>query len=290
MQLSAPLYWLLIFAGVLLIPLLVLAKRLHSKLTRWYYLLPAILFLLVFTIYPIVLTIYLAFTDYAGNRRGEPNRVTETRVLQSDSETLELEHVVADALRCGDACVGRRVEVRSEVERGVSRIESVEGPVVRLTDIPVAEPSSVTIINDFSFVGLQNFKVVISRASQALLPVLVWNLVFAAATVVLVATAGTVLAVLLNDKSLHFRGSTVRFWSSHGPFQASSVFRCGKRSSISSLGPSTGCLVYSVSTLSLGCSTHYGRRWRSCWSTCGWVSFHDGRGTGRAINNSQRAL
>ncbi|MEM6428935.1 MAG: sugar ABC transporter permease, partial [Deinococcota bacterium] len=70
---AVPVYvGVLIGLVALVISLRVIAER-YDWIMPWYYLLPAIIFLLTFALFPVVLTIVLAFTDYAGVRNGELN-------------------------------------------------------------------------------------------------------------------------------------------------------------------------------------------------------------------------
>lgn len=89
-------------------------SRRFAWIMPWYYVLPAIVFLLTFTFFPVVLTVYLAFTDYAGIRNGQLNVSTTTDVVEVDGVRI----TVADAsnLNCRDlrnGCVGVRAAVYS---------------------------------------------------------------------------------------------------------------------------------------------------------------------------------
>ncbi|MEX2540184.1 MAG: sugar ABC transporter permease [Trueperaceae bacterium] len=203
---DTPGYVLLFTIAMALLPILALAVRWLPLLGYWYYFLPALLFLLVFTVYPIFLTVYLAFTDYSGARSGQPNRATQTRVSEVDDRTLTLAGPVALSLRCGNECVGRRVELQAGSERTKLRIRDVSGERLELERSPPFEPVLVSIVNDFGFVGLGNFAFILRRASRSLLPVFTWNLVFASVSVLVVAVLGVLLAILLNNRSLAFRG------------------------------------------------------------------------------------
>jgi arabinogalactan oligomer/maltooligosaccharide transport system permease protein len=69
----APPGWTILLVTLLfLVPGAVAVGRLFPWLTDWYYFLPALAFLLVFTLYPIGLTVYLAFTDYSGRGTTSP--------------------------------------------------------------------------------------------------------------------------------------------------------------------------------------------------------------------------
>ncbi|HZJ10940.1 MAG TPA: sugar ABC transporter permease, partial [Trueperaceae bacterium] len=83
---------------------LVLILRWYSARFRWlmpwYYLLPSIIFLLTFTFFPVLLTIGLAFTDYAGIRNGELNGTTETDITAVAGNTITV--ASATTLDCAD--------------------------------------------------------------------------------------------------------------------------------------------------------------------------------------------
>lgn len=203
---GTPTYVVLVTCGVALVPVLAAAVRRVPLLGHWYYLMPALLFLLVFTVYPLFLTISLAFTDYSATRSGQANRTTQTNVLERDGRTLTLAAPVREALRCGDDCVGLRVEVGAGAERQKLAIAEVEDARLTLANAPPFEPEVVSIVSDFGFVGLRNFVFIVERASRSLLPVLTWNVVFALLTVAMVGTLGALLAIVLNDRHLALRG------------------------------------------------------------------------------------
>lgn len=201
----APPGWtLLLLALLVLVPGAILIGRLFPWLTDWYYFLPALSFLLVFTLYPIGLTLYLAFTDYSGAKNGFPDRSTETRVVKQEGNRLTLEEPVREALRC-DPCRGEPVEVYAEGHRVRAKILEAEGSTLLLDRALPFPAAFVAKVNAFRFVGLKNFAFILSQASQALLPVFAWNVVFAAATVLLNALVGLVLGLILNNKALKLR-------------------------------------------------------------------------------------
>ncbi|CAN5779832.1 hypothetical protein BH23DEI1_BH23DEI1_15680 [soil metagenome] len=88
--------------------LLFIARR-FVWIMPWYYVLPAIIFLLTFTFFPVGLTFWLAFTDYSGIRNGQLNIASTTAIL----EVAELDVVIAEpaSFDCADlrnGCVGVR--------------------------------------------------------------------------------------------------------------------------------------------------------------------------------------
>lgn len=246
----------------------------------WYYVLPAIVFLLTFTFFPVVLTIYLAFTDYAGIRNGQLNISTTTDVLAVDGARL----TIADPgiLDCADLrndCADVRAMVYSfellnvdavaidgttltlaeplprgreprEVELFLpdlgfafsTAIASVDGSEVTLERAPpfpprlegvafqladeyattIARDDGATIelveplpeafeataiarYNDYGFIGLSNFGVIVGAARRSLVPVFAWNVWFAVATILINTVAGVFIAVLLNNPDLRLR-------------------------------------------------------------------------------------
>lgn len=202
---AAPNYVVLITTGLALLPVLALAMRRFTFLVNWYYMLPAILVLTVFTLYPIFFTVYLAFTDYSGRRANRPDRTTETQVLALEENRLTLEADPVQALRCEESCEGLLLELYSREGNARLRVEGVDGNDVLLSGVPVFEPEFVARVNEFGFIGLRNFQVIIANASRALIPVFGWNVSFAFASVALSVLVGVLLAVLLSNKQLKFR-------------------------------------------------------------------------------------
>ncbi len=277
--------WLGILGGIAtLIPTLRVIARRYDWILPWYYLLPALVFLLTFTLFPVVLTVILAFTDYAGIRNGQLNVASETNVVAVDPDRTTIEIADARVFDCDDlraGCAGVRARVYGSgdvdveaiaidgarlelaepppddrVVRGVdlflpdvgltfeSAVARVEGStlilerappfapdlgdvVLRLersvlevdilsdegTTVRLAEPLpdgfaavSIARYNDFGYIGLRNFRTIFAQASRALGPVFVWNVAFATITVILNLAVGTLLAVLLNNPDLRFRG------------------------------------------------------------------------------------
>ncbi len=124
-------------AIVLVLVLRYVARR-YEWIMPWYYLLPAIIFLLTFTFFPVVLTIGLAFTDYAGIRNGELNVSSETAIVAVDGATID----IADAatLDCADlrnGCDGVRAVVYASAEIVTSAV-SAEDTRITLADAPPA--------------------------------------------------------------------------------------------------------------------------------------------------------
>jgi arabinogalactan oligomer/maltooligosaccharide transport system permease protein len=89
---DVPFYTGIVFGLAALVPTLYFIARRYEWIMPWYYLLPAILFLLTFTLFPVVLTVLLAFTDYAYNRNGELSIGTTTPIVQVDDTLVQLEN------------------------------------------------------------------------------------------------------------------------------------------------------------------------------------------------------
>lgn len=278
---GVPLYVGLIIGTLVLVVLLAWIARRFVWIMPWYYLLPALIFLLTFTVMPVGLTVFLAFTDYSGSRNTQLNPTTETAIVEASGTTVQLES--GDSLRC-DAlyrgCDGVRVRLNAAgllsvqgvdlqgdtltvtpalppgraviaaelelsefgiraqfpvtnssgdtltlgpvppgevnlAEIGIqlagealeSRVVSLAGDTLTLS-APLPEGltyTSVSRYNDFSAVGLRNFRDILSQASRSLWPVFTWNLSFALLTVLINIAVGVFLAVLLNDPALRFR-------------------------------------------------------------------------------------
>ena len=284
---DAPPFYAVVIAAVALVVVLQVIARRFEWIMPWYYLLPALLFLITFTIFPVVLTVILAFSDYAGTRNGELNVSSSTALTAVNGETLTLSD--ATTLNCRvlrNGCNGVRAVVYASGTLGavgtgldgttltlsealpegrdVTAVEiaaqgfpvqvtvaasegatltlqnvppilanaapadvdlsnlrltlnrvpiertmvSVEGDTVTLNEaLPEGlEHETIARYNDFGAVGFQNFRRIFNQASVALVPVFVWNLIFAVLTIVINSVAGVFMAVLLNNPSLRFRG------------------------------------------------------------------------------------
>lgn len=202
---GVPNWWILVTSVAFFLPVLFLLGRTFPFLTDWYYLLPAIVFLLVFTVYPIVLTVYLAFTDYSGARNGFPDRATETAVAQVEGARITLAADPLRALGCGESCVDERLELVGDGHRARFRVIAEAGSTLTLDRTPAFAPRYAYRVNAYHFIGFKNFVFIFKNASKALWPVFVWNVVFAAFTVLSTALVGLLLGVLLNNKDLKLR-------------------------------------------------------------------------------------
>ena len=86
---ATPVYVGLIIGVLALALVLVWIAKRFVWIMPWYYLLPSLLFLITFTIMPVGLTIFLAFTDYAGNRNTQLNPTTETAIVQAQGSSVQ---------------------------------------------------------------------------------------------------------------------------------------------------------------------------------------------------------
>ncbi len=133
----APTWSALPIALVALVSALALISRRFAWIMPWYYVLPAIVFLLTFTFFPVVLTIYLAFTDYAGIRNGQLNVSTTTEVVAAEGTRV----TIADpaSLNCADlrnGCADVRAEVYSFELLGVEAASYEDGVLVLAEPLP----------------------------------------------------------------------------------------------------------------------------------------------------------
>jgi arabinogalactan oligomer / maltooligosaccharide transport system permease protein len=107
-----PIYWaILVGIFALVVVLRIIAQR-FEWIMPWYYLLPAILFLLTFSFFPVLLTITLAFTDYAGARKGDLNVSSRTAITAINGTSVSIED--PRVFNCADlrnGCVGVRVNL-----------------------------------------------------------------------------------------------------------------------------------------------------------------------------------
>ena len=204
-----PGYLTMIFTTIAYIPMLVLMGRRFPYITDWYYLLPAILFLLAFTLYPIILTVYYGFTNYNGvNANNAPDRASELQVVSVQGRTLTLSEDPTVKFRCEErgGCTGMRLELTAEDNRTGATIARVEGPNVELNAAPNFTPTLAYRINDVQFIGFGNFTRIFAQAGTILWPVFVWNIIFAFFAVATNAVVGLILGLMLNNKNLALRG------------------------------------------------------------------------------------
>ena len=80
----------LLIGGASLMPILGWISRRFAWIMPWYYVLPAIVFLLTFTFFPVILTVWLAFTDYAGARNGALSIPSTTPIVEIEGARLRL--------------------------------------------------------------------------------------------------------------------------------------------------------------------------------------------------------
>lgn len=228
---ALPAYTLLLYFVVIFVPLAVWAVRRLPWLGNWYYLLPALVFLLAFTVFPIALTVGFAFTNYSGENSGQPDSASSMEIAQISSDRTQLtirelpfgaENLTA-ALACRSAnCAGKKLALQypdpknpanSEQEAGTlmyyAQVKQVQGKTIMLT---AALPSQyrfgmVTRINEVAWLGLGNFQDIFGKASIQLWPVFLWTVVFALSTVFINTLVGLFLGIMLSNKELKFRNT-----------------------------------------------------------------------------------
>ena len=151
---NVPLYvGVLIGLAALIVTLQVIARR-FEWIMPWYYLLPSILFLLTFALFPVVLTVILAFTDYAGIRNGELNISSRTDITNVQGATVEVADTATlrcQALRNGCTDVPALIDVSGNLTVAAT---ALEGTTLTLAE-PLPEgttPSVVTLeLTDIGF-------------------------------------------------------------------------------------------------------------------------------------------
>jgi arabinogalactan oligomer / maltooligosaccharide transport system permease protein len=270
-----PVYWAILVGIIALVVVLRLIAQRFEWIMPWYYLLPAILFLLTFSFFPVILTITLAFTDYAGARKGDLNLSSRTAITSINGTQVTIDDLrngcvgvranlytsgtqeatattlegttltLAEPLPEGRAVsevgifsplFGDRMQVPVTASDGATltlgreiqpdmvdlsqpvglllesppiqrRIVAEDGANLTL-DQPLPEGVNVESIaryNEFGFLGLRNFQEIFRGAGRSLIPVFLWNVLFAVSTVLINTVVGVFLAVLLNNPNLRFR-------------------------------------------------------------------------------------
>lgn len=213
---GAPPYLILVYmVGALLLAMPVVA-RLFPWIQNWYYLFPALVFLMAFTVLPIAMTVFYAFTNYSGQNSGDPDSALRTpATLSADRRVVTVPEIpegqpLATYLKCRtDSCAGDTVVLFDEEASTPVRakVASIQGNAITLqTATPdTLEVAQITRLNRYEGVGLANFREIFSKASSALWPVFLWTITFAFLTVILNALAGLILGVLLFNKRLKGR-------------------------------------------------------------------------------------
>ncbi|UBV41464.1 ABC transporter permease subunit [Deinococcus taeanensis] len=211
---GAPAFTILIWTLLALLLLAPVTLRAFPWLTNWFYLLPALVFILAFTVLPVVLTINYAFTNYSGQNSGNPDSATrQAAALGAGRRTVtlpELGEPVAEFLRCRTAACADATVVLYDEEASQPYRARVAGAQGRTLTLAAPVPDALTVtqatrINSISYVGLANFQQIFGKASRALWPVFLWTVVFAFSTIFLNAVAGLILGILLFNKRLKGR-------------------------------------------------------------------------------------
>lgn len=214
---KAPPYLILVYLAAVLLPAMLLLVRAFPWLGNWYYLMPSLVFLLAFTVFPVALTVNFSFTNYSGQNSGNPDTSFKTPItLAADRQSVTFRQPPGDLsdlsqlFRCRAAgCAGEPIVLYDQAADTpvTASIAGVEGLTVRLTaPLPASfTPTDATRVNRIDHIGLGNFQRIFSRAGVELLPVFGWTVVFAFVTVFLNALAGLVLGILLYNRRLKFR-------------------------------------------------------------------------------------
>ncbi len=204
--------WLiLIFSVLALVPLLLLAARAFPWLTSWYYLIPALVCLLAFTVYPISMTVYYAFTNFSAKNSGRPDSTTEINVSLASESRLQLNSdSKLETLSCATpTCAGEQLELRPREDTGlpgpIFTVIKAEGNTIEFSSPIPADTAFVRRINAVGNIGLSNFNEIFAQAGTQLWPVFIWNLIFAISTTGLNVFVGLLLGILLNNKRLKLR-------------------------------------------------------------------------------------
>jgi arabinogalactan oligomer / maltooligosaccharide transport system permease protein len=210
-KVDIPGWVILLFSTVVLVPLLAVAIRIFPWLSNWYYLLPSLVFILVFTVYPIGLTIQYAFTNYSGTNSGRPDSSTEVAIQRVSNTELKIANGTISGLQCKlPDCANQQIELRegdSGRQGPTFVISSAANDTITLAQ-PMPEsfnPGLARRINPYDFIGLGNFTEIFSKASVQLVPVAIWTVIFAFSTTFINMFAGLILGILLNNKRLKFR-------------------------------------------------------------------------------------
>lgn len=130
-----------------------MARR-YAWLMPWYYLLPAIVFLLTFTVFPVALTVFLAFTDYAGVRNGELNISSETEITQVEGATLTIARpATLDCKSLRNGCDGVRAVIYASATDVVAA-EALTGTTLVLKEPPPAGRTVTAVELDLPDIGI----------------------------------------------------------------------------------------------------------------------------------------
>lgn len=157
---AAPVYLAVLIGVAALIVALQLIARRFAWIMPWYYLLPALLFLITFTLFPVVLTVVLAFTDYAGVRNGQLNPASRTALAGAEGETVTLQNPATlncAALRNG--CNGVRAVIYASGQLEAQGV-SLDGDTLTLAE-PLPPGRRVTEVE----ITAQGFPVQLEVAS-----------------------------------------------------------------------------------------------------------------------------
>ena len=218
---AAPPFMVLVWTALALLLLTPLVGRTFPWIKDWFYLFPALVFVLAFTVLPVLLTVNYAFTNYSGENSGNPDSAARTpATLSADRLTVTLperdrETPLGEFLKCrapgcaGDTLVLYDEEAAAPRELKIARIGAAPGGPEQVT-LAAPAPAGLDVayatrVNRYGYVGLANFQEIFAKASRALWPVFLWTVAFAFFTVVLNTVAGLILGILLYNKRLRGR-------------------------------------------------------------------------------------
>ncbi|WP_034341203.1 ABC transporter permease subunit [Deinococcus misasensis] len=213
---EAPAYMLLIYWAVILLPMAFLIVKQFPWMINWYYLLPSIIFVLIFTVFPLTLTVGLAFTNYSGQNGGTPDSsaMMDVTSISPDRKVITVaepgDGTMLETFRCEDAsCTGAKaaVYIKDITKPVILGVDSLGEKTITLS-APLPENQNfvqVTRVNLIKFVGIKNFTGIFKNASIQLIPTFIWTVVFALSTIILNTLAGLTLGILLANKRLKFR-------------------------------------------------------------------------------------
>ncbi len=206
--------WAFLLIAVLVVAavLLVLQKQI-KVLQNWIYLLPAAVFLIGFTCYPLAMTLYFAFTNYSAVNSGRPDSSTQLQIKRaSGNSVLVLDATDLNRLHCAASdCAGEKLELRDATQATqvgatftVARASGLE--IIFQDNLPAGfEPSLLRRMSVVNWIGFENFRTIFANVRRELAPVLGWNVFFALFTTIFNVFAGVTLGVLLHNKRLRFR-------------------------------------------------------------------------------------
>lgn len=210
---SLPRWAFLLIAVLVVSVVLLLLQKQIKVLQNWTYLLPAAVFLIGFTCYPLAMTLYFAFTNYSAVNSGRPDSSTQLQIKRtSDHSIMVLDATDLNRLHCASSdCAGEKLELRDASQATqvgatftVARASNLE--IFFQDPLPAGlNPTLLRRMSVVNWVGFENFRTIFANVRRELAPVLGWNIFFALFTTIFNVFAGVTLGVLLHNKRLRFR-------------------------------------------------------------------------------------